>query len=278
VKKFIGRKLRPSAADLDGDSLPDMVFGSDRGGLLFYGTNTSMSTQIKVTGNTTLCPGDTAILDAGSGFDSYLWNTGEKTQQIVVSTAGSYNCVVTKGSFSYKAYISIQMHPGIVKADYTFTNNDLTVTFTALATNVDSVRWSFGDGFYSNDLNPVHAYSAPGNYSVCLEMFDNCGAKADTCKSILITGINDNSNQSILIYPNPVEKLLYISSSNKNYGQKFSVKISDVLGKEMIVRDIIMRDNQIIDIGSLSTGVYIFIISDINGEILIKTKLFKQGV
>ncbi len=33
----------------------------------------------------TLTPGDTIVLDAGEGFDSYFWNTGDTTQQITVA-------------------------------------------------------------------------------------------------------------------------------------------------------------------------------------------------
>ncbi len=37
-----------------------------------------------------LCPGDTVVLDAGSGMISYLWNTGATSQTITVTTPGLY--------------------------------------------------------------------------------------------------------------------------------------------------------------------------------------------
>ncbi|MBK8625803.1 MAG: gliding motility-associated C-terminal domain-containing protein [Saprospiraceae bacterium] len=37
-----------------------------------------------------LCDGSNGVLDAGGGFDLYLWNTGESTQTIQVSSGGQY--------------------------------------------------------------------------------------------------------------------------------------------------------------------------------------------
>ncbi len=45
--------------------------------------------------NVTFCAGDKAMLDAGSGFKSYLWNTGETTSTIEISTPGKYSVEIT---------------------------------------------------------------------------------------------------------------------------------------------------------------------------------------
>jgi hypothetical protein len=41
------------------------------------------------------CKGKSIVLDAGSGYASYLWNTGATTQTITVSTPGNYSVTVT---------------------------------------------------------------------------------------------------------------------------------------------------------------------------------------
>lgn len=60
---------------------------------------TTILTPITITvGNTlspninelTICDGTPGILDAGSGFDVYLWSTGETTQSITVTAGGQY--------------------------------------------------------------------------------------------------------------------------------------------------------------------------------------------
>ncbi len=34
----------------------------------------------------------------------------------------------------------------------------------------DSIQWAFGDGTFSNALNPTHTYTAPGTYTACLRI------------------------------------------------------------------------------------------------------------
>ncbi len=46
--------------------------------------------------DTTLCEGESAVLDAGAGYDSYRWSNGQSTQGITVSQAGVYSVVVKK--------------------------------------------------------------------------------------------------------------------------------------------------------------------------------------
>ena len=51
--------------------------------------------EIDVEGSAVLCHGDSVTLDAGPGFGSYSWSTGESTQRITVRNAGRYIVEVT---------------------------------------------------------------------------------------------------------------------------------------------------------------------------------------
>jgi gliding motility-associated-like protein len=44
-----------------------------------------------------LCNGSSALLNAGSGFDTYLWSTGDGSMMITVTEPGPYSVVVTDG-------------------------------------------------------------------------------------------------------------------------------------------------------------------------------------
>jgi len=53
--------------------------------------------------------------------------------------------------------------------------NFLKVTFTNTSQNYTTVNWNFGDGQTSTEVNPVHTYSAEGEYTVTLTATDAKG-------------------------------------------------------------------------------------------------------
>lgn len=72
------------------------------------------------------------------------------------------------------------------QANFWYFSNGLEVEFTQFSLGTfDSLLWDFGDGNNSNDTMPIHTYSAPGVYEVCLSIFDQGGQMCDSmCMSI----------------------------------------------------------------------------------------------
>jgi len=74
-----------------------------------------------------LCDGQSTTLDAGAGFDSYLWSTGEITRLLLVAAPGTYGITVTDGLCTSSGEIIVEqgvVHPPIADV------------FTCLTTNV----------------------------------------------------------------------------------------------------------------------------------------------
>lgn len=75
----------------------------------------------------------------------------------------------------------------IPQADFKYIklNNSNLVQF--IADSIDAVNywWDFGDEFYSTEGSPLHFYSNPGNYEVCLKVSNSCG-ESTYCDSIQI--------------------------------------------------------------------------------------------
>ncbi len=92
-------------------------------------------------------------------------------------------CNLTVGFTSYRDSAAANLYT------YHFINLS-----TPLAAS-DSIRWTFGDGTSSNQVNPVHAYAQPGTYTVCLRVIKRnpngvlTTCIRDTCKVLVITQI-----------------------------------------------------------------------------------------
>jgi PKD repeat protein len=47
------------------------------------------------------------------------------------------------------------------------------VAFTNLSVNADFAEWDFGDGYISNEYDPVHVFTRPGTFRVVLKVFSS---------------------------------------------------------------------------------------------------------
>ncbi len=67
----------------------------------------NLAPNITPAGPINICPGGTETLDAGAGYDTYLWSLGDNTQTLQVSSAGTYSVTVTQGSCSGSGSITV---------------------------------------------------------------------------------------------------------------------------------------------------------------------------
>lgn len=146
-----------------------------------------------------------------SATDSVTWTFGDGTTSndvnpthtypVSMTTVATYNvCLRVKQNNNTGAApcvrefcktIIVQPIPCTVHAGYTFVRdaaqtNVITFTNTSSPAPVDSVKWSFGDGTYSTDPNPVHTYTNSGLYNVCLWVKKNGMCASDTCGQIQV--------------------------------------------------------------------------------------------
>ena len=63
-------------------------------------------------------------------------------------------------------------------SSFTYTRNELSVSFTSTSTNAESYYWDFGDGTSSTQQAPVHVYATAGSYNVVLKVNSPAGYSA----------------------------------------------------------------------------------------------------
>ncbi len=76
-----------------------------------------------ISGSTTFCSGGSTILDAGVGYNQYLWSTTSTSQTITVTNAGLYSVTVTNlngctGTASVDVTVSSSLSPTIIGNDF----------------------------------------------------------------------------------------------------------------------------------------------------------------
>ncbi len=120
--------------------------------------------------------------DSSLNATSLYWNFGDgtnSTQQNPTHTffvAGNYTVNLTaantNGTSSKLAIIYVSSQPifSVVNftSNVTFGYAPLSVQFIDQSANVSSWNWNFGDGTASTEQNPIHTYTAAGNYTVNL--------------------------------------------------------------------------------------------------------------
>lgn len=157
----------------------------------------NLSPNITPAGPISICPGGTVTLDAGSGFDTYVWNTNDNTQSLVVSSAGTYTVTVTQGSCSGNGSVSVSVNAVPVSVNITPSGpvsvcSGSTVTLDAGA-GYDGYNWS------NTDQSQTTTVSTSGNYIVTVVQ-NGCVGKDTvvvTVNPLPNPSITPSSNQTI---------------------------------------------------------------------------------
>ena len=100
--------------------------------------STKPQAQISPSGPITICPGDTVVLDGGTGFGQYIWSNGRTTQKINVTTAGNYSVIVSNtggGCSDTSKTVTISVNIAPAKPTITIIGDTLLATSGAVGLN-----------------------------------------------------------------------------------------------------------------------------------------------
>ena len=183
----------------------------------------SMCQTVLVTGVSGLCDaiftanviGNSVLVGAGTGAGlQYLWNFGDGTlvsggafYQHTYATPGIYQVCLTVSdtlagcvdSFCQQVLIGQQAN---CLAGYTFNLMSAgQVSFVATPSGVGpyTYLWDFGDSATSTLDNPVHQYTAPGHYLVCVTITDSLGCVSTYCNAVPVFNIGGNCDPQFIV-------------------------------------------------------------------------------
>ena len=185
--------------------------------------------------DTNICQGKQVTLNAGSGFDLYLWSTGDTTQTINTYNKGNIIVFVkgTNGCFnSDTVTINYNVEPN---ANFTFTQKAGSATFTPEQNGLEYL-WFFGDGDTSTTKVPTHTYSKNGIFITYLVTRNASGCVDSISKSVQINTVGINNGTAaefeMSVYPNPFINVLNLNIQSFKSGNA-TIRIVDVRGSLM---------------------------------------------
>jgi hypothetical protein len=207
-----------------------------------------------------------------SSDNTVISTTAAFTGEAIVNNlaAGTYqlNFNYTDGTSTQKsASISDAGMPVAASFQASATNVsivDAIVEFQGTAVGATELIWNFGDGtIVTGDINPVHAYMAPGIYTVTFTALNGgCGSEATAIVNVsdVTTGLaNVSGKNGFSIYPNPANETANLLLNVDLKDSEVTISITDASGRLINKHNMNnLRSGAIValDINDLANGVY----------------------
>ncbi len=224
-------------------------------------------------GSVTLTGNPSGGVFAGAGVSGNAFNPA------VAGAGGPYNISyqVGTGACSGSASVVTSVIPSPVSA-FTYTKDSLEVTFTNTSTDATQYLWEFGDGNSSTVQNPLHTFSASGNYEVCLTA-TSATCEDIHCENITVSvpqdtttnSINENILMNVRLYPVPFQHVLSIELNDSRIA---SVKITNLAGR-VFYHEAAAAQSLQINTGDWSAGMYLIFMETTDGNFSTQ-KIVKQ--
>lgn len=227
---------------------------------------------ITANGPTNFCEGNSVVLSAPSGYQSYTWNDGSTTQNLFVDSAGTYVCVVTDQNGCSPASGSNSIVVNIFNGTppvASFSGNVLS------STPAISYQWYLNGNIILGATGQDYNATTSGVYYVIVTDANGCIIKSNTLEFTYI-GFEEMGLQNISIFPNPTENQVVIDVKF-NAPTDYSIEFTDMIGNQVLKTDFFNNKNEMkksYDLTELASGIY-FVKLNANGESFVK-KLIKN--
>jgi len=220
-------------------------------------------------GTTTACEDEGVLLEANKGGYSYEWMNGGSTvsgwteASMIIRKSGVYSVKVrtADGCAGVSSSISVNILPS---PDPVITKITAGSTYELRTGTFISYQWYHNGLEIPGAIGMTLPLTMNGTYKVKVTGTNNCSGMSEPIEineAGLSIGNVSVKTEQIRIYPNPTQSVVYIESPIA-----VRVSVKDVTGKSVYTA----RETKEIDLTKFADGVYLFTISDLSGNELIK--------
>jgi hypothetical protein len=234
-------------------------------------------------GATTFCEGQSVVLETikGVGY-TYQWYrngtliSGAVDAEYSANQSGNYTVSITLGpNNAISEPVSVTVNPAPMASILTPSSNDIPVGGTVLLEAVSDISYSYQwyvNGIAINGANSS-SYEAPYNGDYVVEIYNGCYAVSPV--QTMVGGVAEIDTYSQDVYriqPNPSKDIVEILVPQETEAELISC--SDLSGK-VLFEQVCSKGKTIIDVSSLSDGIYLISVKKLNGEIIWRKRLLK---
>ncbi|MCC6815096.1 MAG: S8 family serine peptidase [Saprospiraceae bacterium] len=181
----------------------------------------------------------------GNGPFVIRFSSGGSKTVIVSSKLADQTVISTK---DLKVYI----FPQVSFDQKIGTNNS--VAFENFSTQIKELNWDFGDGTFSNELNPIHVFPESKVYNVTLSVTNPCGTnKLSRLIDLSQVAVKNLDRAKIQIAPNPTNGIVNIAAESKIH----SIELLAINGTTLIQKRGINETLIKLNLSGIESGIYI---------------------
>jgi hypothetical protein len=233
-------------ADSFTGALPNTQFG--HGKINAFAALVSSNVPVPITGDTTVCAGDSVMLSGPASMNSYLWSIGS-TEQAIWSVADTLTLSVIsqEGCAGSSDTLIIASLP-LPEATITMEGSTLT------SSPASSYQWFLEGVPVPGADQQMWEAAVNGNYFVHVTDVQGCSANSDT---VLVLGTNIPStsvDRGLRVWPVPVVDALHVEGLGSGKGG-WGFAVLDASGRT-VERGKLAGTGQEIDVRHLSGGAY----------------------
>lgn len=155
---------------------------------------------ITANGPLEICQGESVLLDAGSGYDTYLWTNGSEMQTTNAGASGDYSVT---GTLDGCPYASDTITISVTTFTPQITSSGTTVSVSGV---YSSYQWYLNGDPIPGATGPDYEALTNGNYTVVVTDDDGCAGESNLLELTepSLTSIDEvNTGMPFVVYPNP---------------------------------------------------------------------------